>query len=103
MTKLADEKFLPISQYTFLPTRLRAWHLSNDSKSFAYGGEEVDLSIWDTERAFECGQEKATAMPSGASKKRKRELFQGELWRAKNVRTLYSSLARYSKRSLDSQ
>ncbi|THH07439.1 hypothetical protein EW145_g3382 [Phellinidium pouzarii] len=75
-----------------LPTRLCAWHLSADATSFAYGGDEVDLSVWDTERALQAGngstiEKSATEAKSTESKKRKREaeLFPGEVWRAKNL------------------
>jgi len=45
----------------------------------------VDLSVWDTEKAFTSPGEDTT--PS-STKKRKRggELFPGEIWRARNVR-----------------
>ncbi|KAG6911489.1 hypothetical protein DXG01_014563 [Tephrocybe rancida] len=53
--------------------------MSSHQHTFAYGGDEVDVSVWDTERAF--------ALPSESEGgKRKRDtLFPGELWRAKNV------------------
>lgn len=61
-----------------LPTRLCAWRLDSGQKTFAYGGDEVDVSVWDTERAFQS--------PVPDSKKRKRtDLFPAEVWRAKNV------------------
>ncbi|TFL06946.1 WD40-repeat-containing domain protein [Pterulicium gracile] len=71
-----------------LPTRLTEWKASPDRTHFAYGGDEVELSVWDTQKAFE-----ATTSPQdlsgskAASKKRKRNdaLFEGEVWRAKNV------------------
>ncbi|KAG6832373.1 hypothetical protein H0H92_002641 [Tricholoma furcatifolium] len=64
-----------------LPTRLQAWRMSSRHDTFTYGGDEVDVSVWDTNRAF-------TSHPVSESegKKRKRDaLFPGELWRAKNV------------------
>ncbi|KAF7967689.1 hypothetical protein HWV62_33385 [Athelia sp. TMB] len=66
-----------------LPTRLCDWRMSFDQNSFAYGGDEVELSLWDTARAFS-PTEKPTETDA---KKRKRgdTLFPGELWRAKNV------------------
>ncbi|KAM5538988.1 hypothetical protein V8D89_007211 [Ganoderma adspersum] len=69
-----------------LPMRLCEWRLSEDARSFAYGGEEVELSLWDTEKAF--SERPPVAGPASTdSKKRKRgdKLLPGELWRAKNV------------------
>ncbi|KAF9510398.1 hypothetical protein BS47DRAFT_1300268 [Hydnum rufescens UP504] len=74
-----------------LPMRLCDFQLSPSYDSFAYGGDEVDLSVWDAERAFLA--EPAVATPSndteGSVKKRKKPssnvLFPGELWRAKNL------------------
>ena len=66
--------------------RLRSWHLSPGGESFAYGGEEVDLSIWDTERAFQSSQPtNSSSDTSGKKRKRGTELVPGEIWRAKNV------------------
>ena len=65
-----------------LPTRLEDWRMSPDQDTFAYGGEEVELSVWDTEKAFSASPQDGSAV----SKKRKRnELLPGEIWRAKNV------------------
>ncbi|KAJ3883404.1 hypothetical protein F5051DRAFT_363510 [Lentinula edodes] len=71
---------------TSLPTRLCDWRLSENQNTFAYGGDEVDLSVWDTERAFQNRVEDLTSS-TAAAKKRKRNdtLFPGEIWRAKNV------------------
>lgn len=70
--------------------RLCEWRLSSDSTSFAYGGDEVELSLWDTEKAFSRPQEAAPQNASTETKKRKRsdQLLPGELWRAKNVRVV---------------
>lgn len=73
-----------------LPMRLCDFHLSPDAQSFAYGGDEVDLSLWDAEAAFTA----STSDGKTASELRKRkkpstsDLLPGEVWRAKNVRTL---------------
>jgi ribosome biogenesis protein NSA1 len=73
---------------TVVPTRLCDWRLSSDQETFAYGGDEVDLSVWNTEKAFasHSGDLSTTA---AAAKRRKRNdaLFPGEVWRAKNVRS----------------
>ncbi|KAF4615274.1 hypothetical protein D9613_003018 [Agrocybe pediades] len=76
------------AQTSILPSRLYDWRLSSDATSFAYGGDEVELSVWDTERAFQTQDIPATSAPAqGGSKKRKRneELFAAEQWRARNV------------------
>ncbi|KAG6820606.1 hypothetical protein H0H93_014522 [Arthromyces matolae] len=71
----------PEFRLSSLPARLHAWKMSSNQDAFAYGGDEVDVSVWDVERAF-------TPDPSSEGKKRKRDaLFSGELWRAKNVKT----------------
>lgn len=68
---------------TVLPTRLCCWQLSSDGKSFAYGGEEVEVSLWDVEQAFS----HPIGSTLGHSQKRKRggDLLPAETWRAKNV------------------
>ncbi|KAI9446233.1 hypothetical protein H4582DRAFT_2107980 [Lactarius indigo] len=72
------------SQTAFLPMRLCEWRLAPDGKTFSYGGDEVELSVWDLEAAF--APKQPTPQPEG-TKKRKRgnDLLPGELWRAKNV------------------
>lgn len=66
--------------------RLCDWKLSVAGDKFAYGGEEVALSVWDTEKAF---QEAQTSQPDNPSENKKRKradaLFPGEIWRAKHV------------------
>lgn len=87
------------SQRASLPTRLSDWRLSPNGEAFAYGGDEVDLSVWNTELAF---QHKPTGVSTENTKKRKRgdELFPAETWRAKNVsftrrlRAIYSHVSR---------
>jgi ribosome biogenesis protein NSA1 len=72
--------------------RLCEWRLAPDNTTFSYGGDEVELSVWDLETAFAPKQQAPSPPPpqpeSSSSKKRKRgsELLPGELWRAKNVR-----------------
>ncbi|PAV23245.1 hypothetical protein PNOK_0031300 [Pyrrhoderma noxium] len=80
------EKVAAPYQKASLPTRLCAWRLSGDSTNFAYGGNEVDLSVWDTEQALQTGGI-VTQRTDSDSKKRKRgnDLFPGEIWRAKNL------------------
>ncbi|KII88580.1 hypothetical protein PLICRDRAFT_629267 [Plicaturopsis crispa FD-325 SS-3] len=73
------------SQTASLPTRLCDWHLSSDQESFAYGGEEVELSVWNTEQAFAARAPQADSDVSGKKRKRGDALFPGEIWRAKNV------------------
>ncbi|KAG6854322.1 hypothetical protein C0991_008217 [Blastosporella zonata] len=82
LTSFNGEGESPSSQLASLPNRLHAWRMSGRQDTFVYGGDEVDVSLWDAERAFT-----PQYMPSGPEvKKRKRDaLFPGELWRAKNV------------------
>ncbi|KAK7693617.1 hypothetical protein QCA50_003186 [Cerrena zonata] len=86
LTKPGDDLTL---ETAVLPMRLSEWRLSPDEKTFAYAGDEVELSIWDSERAFTAKQLDAQENNSSneASKKRKRvdQLLPGELWRAKNL------------------
>ncbi|KZT26250.1 hypothetical protein NEOLEDRAFT_1132280 [Neolentinus lepideus HHB14362 ss-1] len=76
-----------------LPMRICDWHLAADEKSFIYGGEEVEVSVWDTERAF-ASELPSVELVSQTSKKRKRSgnLLPGETWRAKNVPNDFLSL-----------
>ncbi|KAF9030760.1 WD40-repeat-containing domain protein [Panaeolus papilionaceus] len=66
-----------------VPSRLFDWKLSGSGETFAYGGDEVDLSIWNLERAFQ--QDAKPASNGGQSKRKRDELFPAEIWRAKNV------------------
>ncbi|KAI0341727.1 hypothetical protein BDW22DRAFT_1332193 [Trametopsis cervina] len=81
----------PEPQLAVLPTRLTEWRLASNEQTFAYAGDEVELSIWDTERAFTSKPEEVSSAQAkeqdAASKKRKRteQLFPGEIWRAKNL------------------
>lgn len=73
-----------------LPMRLCDFQLSPDHKSFAYGGDEVDLSVWDVERAFSAEPIALTSYgtenpPTKRKKPSSSDLLPGELWRAKNV------------------
>ncbi|KIM28797.1 hypothetical protein M408DRAFT_329244 [Serendipita vermifera MAFF 305830] len=55
---------------------------------FAYAGNEVNLSVWNTEVAFQLGDSQASQATASAGGKRARsndQLFPGEIWRAKNV------------------
>ncbi|KAJ8078726.1 hypothetical protein PM082_013009 [Marasmius tenuissimus] len=72
---------------TALPTRLCDWRISPSTQKFAYGGDEVDLSVWDLEKSFAAPTKEAISSNSSTSKKRKRNeaLFPAESWRAKNV------------------
>lgn len=66
--------------------RLAEWRLSTNEETFAYAGDEVELSVWNTERAFS-SEQPTTNESEAQSKKRKRleQLLPGEIWRAKNV------------------
>jgi ribosome biogenesis protein NSA1 len=67
--------------------RLCDWRLSPDGSSFAYGGNEVELSLWNTELALSASSISANdTLMASSSKKRKRDaLLPGETWRARNV------------------
>ncbi|KAI0093605.1 hypothetical protein BDY19DRAFT_1044938 [Irpex rosettiformis] len=73
-----------------LPTRLAEWQLASDEQTFAYAGDEVELSIWDTERAFSSDSvqsidEGKAVGPASRKRKRTEQLLSGEVWRAKNL------------------
>jgi ribosome biogenesis protein NSA1 len=73
---------------TFIPNRLCEWVLSEDSQSFAYGGDEVEVSVWDTSRALNPSRRLLPSSAVGTKRKKGKtsELFDGEIWRAQNVR-----------------
>lgn len=68
-----------------IPTRLCDWRISSNQTTFAYGGDEVELSVWDTARAFSSPAQQS-AETDNKKRKRTDSLFPGETWRAKNVR-----------------
>ncbi|KAG8217475.1 hypothetical protein J3R82DRAFT_5620 [Butyriboletus roseoflavus] len=65
------------------------WRLGPNQETFAYGGDEVEVSIWNTERAFKSPPDGSAASPSSKKRKRAEALFPGEVWRAKNVANDY--------------
>lgn len=76
-----------------LPTRLCDWRNSPNNQTFAYGGDEVELSVWDTEKAFIPAREQGEGIEKKKKRKRGDDLFPGEIWRAKNVSfSLFMSL-----------
>lgn len=70
-----------------LPTRLCDWRISSDQETFACGGDEVELSVWNTEQVFSPLKEQPAVIET-SKRKRGDALFPGELWRAKNVCTI---------------
>ena len=84
---------------TSLPSRLYDWRMSDNRETFAYGGDEVDLSVWSAELAWQSRPESST--PGSSSKKRKRgdDLFPAEIWRARNVRYYVKFTPWYSANS----
>ncbi|ORX40011.1 hypothetical protein BD324DRAFT_648625 [Kockovaella imperatae] len=54
------------------------------SNTFALAGKEIDVSIRDVERTF-ASSSRSQNGEGGSSKKRKTELVEGEIWRAKNM------------------
>lgn len=83
MTKQGHDDRPMSHRLASLPTRLCDWRMSSDLKTCACGGDEVELSVWNMERAFAPAEQSAETQ----TKKRKRNdaLFPGEIWRAKNV------------------
>lgn len=62
-----------------------------DSTTFALGGKEVDVSEWDVEATFSPGAAEVEPKSAAtAGKRKKNELEQGEVWRAKNVSRMHS-------------
>jgi hypothetical protein len=55
---------------------------SSSSTTFAVAGNGLEVSIWDVERTFASGAGQKEESMNG---KRKKELEEGETWRAKNV------------------
>lgn len=76
---------LPTFKHAKLPMRLCAWRLSPSGQQFAYAGDEVELSIWDTDRAFTESLVAPTPLTAGTKRKRTDALLPAEIWRAKNV------------------
>jgi ribosome biogenesis protein NSA1 len=74
-----------------LPSRLMDWRLGPNQGTFAYGGDEVEASIWNVERAFDLQTDSGTPVDSKKGK-RADALFPGEIWRAKNVANDYLGL-----------
>lgn len=86
-TTLSEDNSAPSGQTYVLPMRLCDWRLSHDGKTFAYGGDEVELSVWDTESAF-APRENVSNDTDNKKRKRGDQLLPGEVWRAKNVRPI---------------
>ncbi|KEP54412.1 hypothetical protein V565_018140 [Rhizoctonia solani 123E] len=74
----------PIDLVASLPMRLNDIRLSSSYSSLAYGGEEVDLSVWDIERTFS-DKPQSTDEAGKKRKKGKNELMYAEVWRAKQL------------------
>ncbi|KAI0797681.1 hypothetical protein C8Q75DRAFT_801608 [Abortiporus biennis] len=69
-----------------LPMRLAQWRLSSSGETFAYAGDEVELSVWNTEQAFIAkSQPKDESSEKPKKRKRNEQLLPGEIWRAKNL------------------
>lgn len=88
-------------KHTALPMRLRDWKLDPSCKTFAYGGDEVDLSVWDVERALNLegndipAVDNAPTLPSSKKRRKAQDLFPAEVWRAKNVRHFQTSMCNH--------
>lgn len=94
LTDVCAEDGAGASQTTSIPNRLCEWLLSDDSQSFAYGGDEVEVSVWDTSRALDPSRPLLPNSTVGTKRKKgkKSDLFEGERWRAQNVRNQPSLL-----------
>ncbi|KAF9227973.1 hypothetical protein BS17DRAFT_746999 [Gyrodon lividus] len=91
LTAISEEG--PTHKLGALPSRLTDWRLGPNQKTFAYGGDEVEVSVWNTERAFAPQHENTSSAPSGGKKRKRGDaLFPGEIWRAKNVPSDYLGL-----------
>ena len=77
----------PVSHLATLPMRLCDWQLSENGNTFVYGGDEVELSMWDAERAFVSEPPRDSATAETKKRKRGNDLLPAEVWRAKNVRS----------------
>lgn len=62
---------------------------SSTTTSFAAAGNGMEVSLWDVERTFAAGHPE-----SQMNGKRKKELEEGETWRAKNVSSAASNIKR---------
>ncbi|QRW27167.1 hypothetical protein RhiXN_01762 [Rhizoctonia solani] len=74
----------PADLFASLPMRLNDLRLSPSFSSLAYGGDEVDLSVWDVERTFS-DKPQSTDEVGKKRKKGKNELMYAEIWRAKQL------------------
>ncbi|KAH7340490.1 hypothetical protein B0J17DRAFT_651545 [Rhizoctonia solani] len=74
----------PADLVASLPMRLNDIRLGPSFSSLAYGGDEVDLSVWDVERTFS-DQPQSTDETGKKRKKGKNELMYAEVWRAKQL------------------
>ena len=52
ITPLSSDVDAEPSRTAVLPMRLYSWRLAPDGTTFSYGGDEVELSVWDIEAAF---------------------------------------------------
>jgi ribosome biogenesis protein NSA1 len=84
VTTLGEEDVSISHRFASLPARLCDWRISSTKETFSCGGDEVELSVWNTEQAFAPQVEQITEAQM-KKKKRNDGLFPGEIWRAKNV------------------
>ncbi|KAN0140825.1 hypothetical protein V8E53_001269 [Lactarius tabidus] len=73
------------SQTAVLPMCLCKWHTAPDGNTFSYGGDEVELSLWDLESAFVPKQKQSPPQSEGTKKRKQaNDLLPGEIWRVTN-------------------
>ncbi|KAG8814490.1 hypothetical protein FRC17_001108 [Serendipita sp. 399] len=83
LTKLGRDEVEETPNTCNVPMNLRHFVASPSGNHFAYGGTEVNLSLWSVERAFQQSSEARSSKPE--KRGRGEQLFPGEIWRAKNV------------------
>ncbi|WVF72100.1 hypothetical protein IAT40_006912 [Kwoniella sp. CBS 6097] len=85
VTESSDSK-ASSSQSRSVPSPLQCLASSSLAPtSFALGGKEVDISLWDVERTFGASANEEVAKTSDSGKRKKNVLEAGQIWQAKNV------------------
>ena len=55
------------------------------SDQFVAAGKEVDVAVWDMERTFAGRKDRESETSSTSKKRKKTELEEGQVWKAKNL------------------
>ncbi|KAG8931224.1 hypothetical protein FRC02_003039 [Tulasnella sp. 418] len=74
--------------------RLTDMRVAYEDSHYAYGGNEVELSVWDLEKTFSQTPSVSNNNSSGTKRKKSKsgDLFPAEIWRAKNLANDFLSL-----------